>query len=127
MNAAKGTFAQSYCESNQIAPKAFARHAMCHCLHAPIRWIGKPLVTLRPDSFQADLELVTHCGLLTSGRTLEGELREFNLDYRNQGIWRGLFGQRVSTRRLRRLFRQCMGEQHGSSRASSGDNTPSPL
>lgn len=117
MNTAKGTFAQIYCESNQIVREEFARHAMRYCLHAPIRWIGKPLIALRPDSFQADLELLTHCGLLTSSRTLEGELREFNFDYRNRGIWRGVLRQRVSTKRLRRVFREAMSYRRAISSA----------
>ena len=71
------------------------------------------------DKFEADIEFVTHCGSLTSTRALEHEIREFNVDYRNRGLWRGTLRQRTSTRRFRRIFRKTM---HG-----SGNTTQPPF
>ena len=66
------------------------------------------MISISQDIFETDIELVTHSGNLNSGRALEAEIRQFNADHRNRKIWRGLFRQRVSTHRLRDLFRKTL-------------------
>jgi len=77
-------------------------------MHFPTRWICFLLISISQDIFETDIELVTHSGNLNSGRALEAEIRQFNADHRNRKIWRGLFRQRVSTHRLRDLFRKTL-------------------
>lgn len=102
------TFAQRYCELHQLDPARFAPTVVRRTLHWPARWLAclrllDPTATLEPD-----LELATFCGQQTRSRDFEGELREFHADRRNRGLWRGRLRQRISTRRLRRLFYHTM-------------------
>jgi hypothetical protein len=113
-------FAQIYCEQNRLDQSKFTKKVVSRCLHFPVRLISPILISLNPDMFEADYELVSHTGTLKSSRKLEQEIRQFNADYRNRGMWRGLLRQRVSTHRLRKLFRDAMT-------ANGSDLTTSPF
>ena len=99
------TFAEAYCALRGIDEADFCKSVIKRSLHAPLRWLVLLHFPLNRHYFEADYELVRFAGRLTRTRELEGEIREFNFDHRNRKIWRGLLRQRVSTRRLRRLFR----------------------
>ena len=115
-----GSFAEIYCESHQLDRSDFSNRIIRRSLHFPIRLVGWLLLSIKPNYFEADLELITHAGSLKSSRMLEQEIRQFNADYRNQSFWRGPLRQRISTRRLRKLFRKTMT-------ASGEDLTPPPF
>lgn len=102
------SFAKIYCEQNRLDPNKFTKKVLGHCFHFPTRWFCSIIISINPDRFEADFELISHCGTLKSGRALEAEIRQFNADYRNRKFWRGLLRQRVSTHRLRKLFRQTL-------------------
>lgn len=118
MSQKASTFAQIYCEQNRLESVAFSKKVVSKCLHFPVRWLAPILLSINPDIFEADFELITHVGTLKSGRMLEQEIRQFNADYRNRRFWRGLLRQRVSTHRLRKLFRKTM--------AANGANLTTP-
>ncbi|WP_221032332.1 hypothetical protein [Actomonas aquatica] len=101
-------FAQRFCAQNHIDPSRFPAAIVRRSLHWPSRWFGWFAVRLKPDYFEADLELATYCGQQAASRDFESELQEFRYDTRNHGLWRGRLRQRVSTRRLRRLFYHTM-------------------
>jgi hypothetical protein len=119
MTAERQSFASLYCTRHRLDPANFSQTIIRRTLHAPIRWVGGWLLKLNPDQFEADTALISHCGSLTSTRQLEHELREFNVDYRNRGFIRGRFRQRVSSRRLRQIFRETF--RHG------GQSTTPPI
>ena len=100
------SFAELYCERHHLEQSDFNNRLIRRSLHFRIRIVGWLLLSLRPDYFEADLEFVAHAGSLKSLRKLEGEIREFSVDYRNRGLWRGVLRQRVSTHRLRHIFRE---------------------
>jgi hypothetical protein len=109
------TFAELHCAPHRLSREKFNNRILRRTLHFPIRMVGWMLVSLIPNYFEADLELITYAGSLKSLRQLEGEIREFNFDYRNRGLWRGIFRQRVSTQRLRHIFRHTLNHRNGDS------------
>ncbi|MCF3651284.1 hypothetical protein [Synoicihabitans lomoniglobus] len=102
------TFAERFCAQHQIDPQRFATAVVRRTLHLPMRWLAPIWLTLRPATFEPDLELALFCGHQRSARDLEEELHEFHHDSRNYGLLRGRLKQRLSTRRLRRLHRRTM-------------------
>jgi hypothetical protein len=111
------TFAELYCAQHRLDREKFNNRIIRRTLHFPIRMVGWLLVSLIPNYFEADLELVSHVGSMKSLRKFEGEIREFNADYRNRRFWRGLLRQRVSSHRLRRLFRDTIKDNESATTA----------
>lgn len=105
MSAARKDLAQRYCQKHAVAEADFARAVLLATLHAPYRWIAPLLLAWSPERFAVDLELINCCGQLKRRRDLEAELAEYVFDERNRGFWRRTLRQRISTRRLRRLFK----------------------
>ncbi len=102
------TFSQRYCALHHIDARRFPRSIVRRTLHWPSRWFAWLWLASDSDTLEADLELATFCGRQASSRDFEDELKEFRYDTRNHGLWRGRLRQRVSTRRLRRLFYRTM-------------------
>ena len=107
-SALSASFAQLYCEHHGIEPSRFSRYVLSRALHWPWRWLGGLCFSLTPAHFECDLELLLHCGNLRSRRELETELREFALDFRNRTFARRYLCVRISTHRLRRIFRDTL-------------------
>ena len=102
------TFAERFCAQHRLDPQHFAAAMVSRTLHFPMRWLAPFCLKLWPAAFEADLELALFCGGQRSKRDLESELKEFHTDFRNHGLLRGRLKQRISTHRLRRLYRRTM-------------------
>ena len=103
-------FAHRYCQKHRISDEQFCHALILRALHRPSRWFAWLLLKIRPQIYQLEFELARYCGQLTSRRNLENELREYQYDSRNRGFWRDVLRQRVSTQRLRRVFRETMND-----------------
>jgi hypothetical protein len=58
---------------------------------------------LNPDYFEIDRELINRAALARTIPELNEEIRDYAMDFRNQGGLRRMIGLRLSTRRLRKL------------------------
>ena len=110
MESPPSTFAQRYCQKHGIAETQFCPALILQALHLPSRWFAVLLLRMRPQLYELEFELARYCGQQSNRRSLENELREYQYDSRNRGFWRDVLRQRVSTQRLRRLFRETMND-----------------
>lgn len=101
-------FSRCYCEQNRIRETDFAAHVLKRVMHWPSNWVVSLLLSIDQDLLRADLDLLQVCRRINHRRDLEIELAEFSYDPRNMGFWRGKLHQRISTHRLRRLFKKTM-------------------
>lgn len=119
MDRSRPNFTDLYCARFGVDSLEFGPHLTARCLHRPYCWIGRWLLSMNRTAFDLDLELALQCGTFTSRRMLEAELHEFTMDYRNRGLWRRYLRCRISTHRLRRIFRDTIRQSdHVATRAA---------
>lgn len=106
MALSRPNFTDLYCAHYGVNSLDFSAHLCARCLHRPHCWIGRWLIRLNRPAFDLDLELARYCGTLDGKRKLEVELQEFTTDYRNRRLWRRYLRCRISTHRLRRVFKE---------------------
>ncbi|WP_221031070.1 hypothetical protein [Actomonas aquatica] len=102
----RSSFLERYCHFYSITEDAYPPHVLKRCLHAPLRWFFPVFRAALTDYLEPDIICVRAAARLTGRRELEGELAEFSYHPRNRSFWRGPLKQRLSTHRLRRLFRE---------------------
>jgi len=99
------TFRERYCLARGCRPDRFVAQLFWRALHPHARLLVPVISFLEPEYFAPDRELLGRVGQTRTLRELNEELRDFTLDSRNRGWWRGRAHVRISTQRLRALAR----------------------
>ena len=111
------TFEEHYCTVVGCPPEAFVNHLFWRCLPWPARLLAPLVGRAAPNYFALDRELIAEVGRSRTLSEIERELRDFVNDERNHSWLRRSGRVRVSTRRLRRVVRRCLGENRGAKTA----------
>ena len=104
------TFSERYCQQFGVSEDQFCANLLGRSLHAPLRWIYPLFRRSFMDYLEPDVICVRAAGRMTRRRELEGELSEFSYHPRNRSFARRILKQRLSTHRVRRIFRDLPDE-----------------
>jgi hypothetical protein len=115
------TFAESFCEQNQIAPEQFARAVFNRVIYRRTRVVAWLLPRLWRGYFAADFDLIYSVEGLKRMRDFAPEVTRFSEHPANRGWLRRTLCLRVSTNRLRALIRETLP------RSVEGDTAEPPV
>ncbi len=102
------TFAKKFCEQQGISPDRYADTVFAKTLHPHAHLIGRMIALARHDYFSPDLELIRSVAHLYTLKDFFNEANHYIEHPANRHWLRGLLKIRVSTTRLRKLFKKTM-------------------
>ena len=98
------TFAELYCEQNNIDPSRYQREVLSRALYPHARLLVWFLLS-QPNQMAADIDFVRAVGVLRRFRDFDFEAQEYAHHPANRGFWRINMNLRISTRAMRRMVR----------------------
>ena len=101
------SFQHRFCRHFNVSAERFAEVMLQRTLYRRARWLRW---FASYDAFSADRCFISSVGRLTRREDFLAEVREFRYDSRNQSFWRHTLRFRVSTQRMRALFREVWPE-----------------
>ena len=104
------TLAALYCEQRRVRPADFSRHVLRRCLYPGARMFSLPL-SLLPDYFAADLELIEATGRLTRATGFPAEVAEYHYHPANLGRLRRDWRLRLSVTRLQQIVDELLPDE----------------
>ena len=102
-------FADMYCQKHALDPDRYAAVVLRRALYPHARVVYWFIVRLQPEFGEADRDIVEGVGRLMRLRDFGDEAEDFAHHSGNCRFLRRRFRLRVSTRRLRRLFKDTLG------------------
>jgi hypothetical protein len=120
------TFAELYCEQNQIDPSCYEREVLARALYPQaklIRWI----LLAQSNLMAADWDFVRGVGGLRRFRDFDFEAQEYAHHPANRGFWRMSINLRVSSRALRRMVRETLHADRHAAEDAAADDTAVPF
>ena len=102
------TFAELHCSQQGIAPGDFNRVVLRRSLYPHARLIAHLVEAMEPDYFAADQDFVSAVGALRRVRDFPAEVSEFIHHPDNRRPVRQHLKIRLSTSRLKRLFKSAL-------------------
>lgn len=101
------SFQEKFCRHFAVPPERYGATMLRRTLYGHVRWLRW---LCAHDFLAADRCFIASVGRLTRRSDFSGEVTEFRCDDRNQGFWRRTARLRVSSDRMRVLFREVWPE-----------------
>jgi hypothetical protein len=101
------TFAELYCERNNLEPSRYQRDVLTRALYPHARLLVWILLS-QQNHLAADIDFVRAVGVLKRFRDFDFEAQEYAHHPANRGFWRLTMNLRISTRAMRRMVRDTL-------------------
>lgn len=118
------TFAELFCSQQGIAPADFNRVVLRRSLYPHARLIARLVEGMEPDFFAADRDFVSAVGALRRARDFSAEVSEFIHHPDNRRPVRRHLKIRLSTSRLKLLFKAALEKEGIDVTLSAGTEAP---